>query len=157
MSDFSIALIAASLSTLGSLLTQMFSSKNSRRQTYNEKRLVALLEVRQAVEEAGGRWYAWAKACLGQDSPETCASLEERASEATHDAWYSTRVFEMYFPTMMEASQSMRDEISRRKNEAIRQVEAGGAFDNARFSSNRAVDLDEVVAKARKILGYPSV
>jgi hypothetical protein len=157
MSDFAIALIAASLSTLGSLLTQMFVSKNSRRQTYDEKRLMALLEVRQAVEEAVGRWYAWANARLGQESPEACASLQERASQATHDAWYSTRVFEMYFPTMMKSSQSMRDEISRCKDEAIRQVEAGGAFDNARFATNQTVDMDEVVAKARKILGYPSV
>jgi len=157
MSDFAIALIAASLSTLGSLLTQMFVSKNSRRQTYDEKRLVALVEVRQAVEEAVGRWYAWANARLGQESPEAYASLQERASEATHEAWYSTRVFEMYFPTLMKESQSMRDEISRCKDEANRQVEVGGVFDKAGFSSNQTVDLDEVVAKARKILGYPSV
>jgi hypothetical protein len=155
MSDLAIAVVVASLSTLGSLLVQVFMARTARRDVYDEKRLVALLDVRQAVEQAGGRWFGWASKQTRNDDPAVSAEFKELASQATHDAWYSTRVFEMYFPTMMKESQLMRDDIDRQKKLAMHQVEVTGVFDGDEFSKNRTIDMDDVVKKARKILGYP--
>jgi hypothetical protein len=155
MPDLAIAIVVASLSTLGSWLVQVHMAKTTRRDVYDEKRLVALLDVRQAVEQAGGRWFGWASKRLGNEDPEACAEFREMAEKATHDAWYATRVFEMYFPTMMKESQLMRDQISARRDLAVHQVEASGVFDGAAFADQRLIDLDAMVGKARRILGYP--
>lgn len=156
MDNLLVALLAASMSTFGSFLLQMYVSRESRRQTYDEKRLMALLDVRQEVEKAGGKWFGWASARLGGESVEVCDSFEESAGSATNDAWYATRVFEMYFPTMMKESQMMRDAILRRKSEAYRQVALGGDFDAVKMKEASDANLDAIVAKARKSLGYPT-
>lgn len=155
MSDF-LVLVAASIPVSGALIVQIYESKASRRRSYDEKRLLALLDVRKTVEEAVGRWYNWASASLGQHPKITCDAARSEAEAATHNAWYSTRAFEMFFPTMMAESQNMRDEITRCKEESMRQVGAGGTFNGAEFSSNQKIDLDAVTRKGRKILGYPS-
>lgn len=155
MSDVAVAILIASLSTLGSWLVQVYLTRTTRRDVYNEKRLVALLEVRQSVEQAGGRWYGWASKALSGGDLNEAALTREKAEQATHEAWYATRVFEMYFPTMMLESQLMRDEISRRRDLAHHQVEVTGTFNRSEFSDHRTIDLDEVVRKSRKILGYP--
>lgn len=155
MSDLGLALVVTSISTLGSLLVQVYMSRTTRRDTYDEKRLVALLDVRQAVEQAGGRWFGWASKCLAGEDPKDCDEFLDMAGQATHDAWYATRVFEMYFPTMMNESQLMRDEVTRRRDLAIHQVEVSGVFNQPAFSDQRMIDLDDVVSKARRILGYP--
>lgn len=93
---------------------------------------------------------------IGGESVEVCDSLEESAGSATNDAWYATRVFEMYFPTMMKESQMMRDAILRGKNEAHRQVALGGDFDAVKMKEASDANLDAIVAKARKSLGYPT-
>lgn len=156
MDNLLVALLAASMSTFGSFLLQMYVSRESRRQTYDEKRLMALLDVRQEVEKAEGKWFRWASVRLGGESVEVCDSLEESAGSATNDAWYATRVFEMYFPTMMKESQMMRDAILRGKNEAHRQVALGGDFDAVKMKEASDANLDAIVAKARKSLGYPT-
>lgn len=155
MSNLGLALVVTSFSTLGSLLVQVYMSRATRRDTYDEKRLMALLDVRQAVEQAGGRWYGWTSKCLAGEDPNECNLFKELAGQATHDAWYATRAFEMYFPTMMTESQLMRDELSRRRDLATHQVEVTKIFDRSAFADHRKIDLDVVVARARKILGYP--
>ena len=155
MPDVALAIIVATVSTMGSWAVQAYMAKTTRRDTYDEKRLVALLEVRQAVEQAGGRWFGWASKRLENEDPAACASFKELAEQAMHDAWYATRVFEMYFPTMMEESQLMRDEVSRHRDVATHQVEVSGVFNRSEFSDHRTISLDDVVTKARKILGYP--
>jgi hypothetical protein len=155
MPDVALAIIVASLSSLGSWLVQVYMARTTRRDSYDEKRLMALLDVRQAVEQAGGRWYGWASMRLGDEDPEACASFKEMAGQATHDAWYATRVFEMYFPTMMSESQLMRDEVTRLRDLASYQVEVTKIFDKTAFSELRTISLDDVVKKARGILGYP--
>ncbi len=160
MDNLGVAILAAGFSTLGSLLLQMYISKNSKDQRYDEKRLMALLDVRQKVEQAGGQWYGWTNARLSGLSDEECSSLENAAGSATNDAWYATRVFEMYFPTLMKESQQMRDSLLSNKAEAVRQVELGGDFDKVRIDAGwdalrNPSNLSEVVSKARKILGYP--
>lgn len=66
MDNLLVALLAASMSTFGSFLLQMYVSRESRRQTYDEKRLMALLDVRQEVEKAEGKWFRWASVRLGE-------------------------------------------------------------------------------------------
>ena len=151
-----LVLAAASIPVSGALLVQIYEAKTARRQSFDEKRLVALLDVRMSVEQAVGRWYKWAFVTLGQQPSHICEEAERDAERATHDAWYSTRSFEMFFPTMLDESQMMRDEIARCKNVSISQVKAGGDFSEEEFSNNRRIDLDAVAQKGRKILGYPN-
>lgn len=105
----------------------------------------------------GGSWFGWADWTLGNRSPVECEKQKTLADEALNKAWYATRVYEMYFPTMKPAADAMRLELSRCKNEAERQISGGGSFDGSRFSEKyHVVDLDVVVDKSRKILGFPS-
>lgn len=155
MSDIGLAIMAASLSTLGSLLLQTYVARTSRRIAYNDKRLAALLDVRQAVEIACGRWYSWAATSLNGDTSLTPDDVYLRAGEATHDGWYSTRVFEMYFPSLSEYAEDMRKEIQRYKDEAHAQVSRKGTFDPTQFSANKLIDLDDIARHGRKLLGFP--
>lgn len=147
--------MAASLSTVGSLLLQTYVARTSRRIAYDDKRLAALLDVRQAVEIACGRWYGWASVSLKGDATSSPAEVYSRAGDATHDGWYSTRVFEMYFPSLRADAEAMRKEIQRFKDEAHKQVSEGGPFEPIRFSTNKLIDLDEIAGRGRKLLGFP--
>jgi hypothetical protein len=151
-----LILLAASIPVSGALLVQIFESKTARRQSFDEKRLVALLAVRLAVEEACGRWYAYADATLNQQPSHICEEIERGAAKATHAAWYATRSFEMFFPTMLSEAQMMRDEILRCKNISISQIRARGDFNGEEFEQNKIIDLDIITQKGRKILGYPN-
>ena len=151
-----LILLAASIPVSGALLVQIYESKTARRQSYDEKRLVALLDVRLAVEKAGGRWYSWAFLTLNQQPTHICEEMEREAEGATDAAWYSTRSFEMFFPTMLSEAQMMRDEILRCKNISISQIRARGEFSREEFVENRLIDLDTITQKGRKILGYPN-
>lgn len=155
MSEFMIALLAACMSTLGSLLLQMYVARTNRRLTYDEKRLDALLNVRQLVESCGGRWFGWASAVLNGAQGQDPEHLRKNAIDAMDRAWYATRVFEMYFPTMKEDADKMRAQMKRRREVAEQQVNEGGPFDAGGFSASRLVDLDDVVHRSRQILGYP--
>ena len=151
-----LILLAASIPVSGALLVQIYESKTARRQSFDEKRLVALLDVRLAVEEACGRWYAYADATLNQQPSHICEEIERGAAKATHEAWYKTRSFEMFFPTMLRESEMMRDEIVRCKNISLSQVMARGDFSREEFTEHRIIDLNTVAQKGRKILGYPN-
>lgn len=151
-----LILLAASIPVSGALLVQIYESKTARRRSFDEKRLVALLDVRLAVEDAGGRWYGYADATLSQQPSHICEEKERSAVKATHDAWYLTRSFEMFFPTMLREAQMMRDEIVRCQNISKSQIEAHGDFSPEEFKENRIIDLDTVAQKGRKILGYPN-
>ena len=163
MKDF-LVLVAASIPVSGALLVQIYESKAARRQAYEEKRLSSLLEVHLAVEEAVGRWFRWTKESLDNEvSQSTRDRAREEAETATHRAWYSTRTFEMFFGAnqkMKELAGNMREEVERCKSAAEVQVENFKknptlAFDPAPFSSNKAVNLDEVATLGRRILGFP--
>ena len=151
-----LILLAASIPVSGALLVQIYESKTARRRSFDEKRLVALLDVRLAVEDACGRWYGYADATLSQQPSHICEEKERSAVKATHDAWYLTRSFEMFFPTMLREAQMMRDEIVRCQNISTSQIEARGDFSPEEFKENRIIDLDTVAQKGRKILGYPN-
>jgi len=151
-----LILLAASIPVSGALVVQIYESKTARRRSFDEKRLVALLDVRLTVEDACGRWYGYADATLSQQPSHICEEKERGAGKATHDAWYSTRSFEMFFPAMLREAQMMRDEIKRYRNIATSQIEARGDFSPEEFNENRIIDLDTVSQKGRKILRYPN-
>lgn len=155
MSDFFIALMAASFSTLGSLLLQMFVARTNRDLMYNDKRLASLLDVRQVVEEACGRWHGWASAVLDDERVDDPLKLRQEAGDAMHRAWFATRVFEMYFPKMTHEANSMRKMLMAYRDEAHAQVEAGGAFDPSKFDVMFTVDFDAITNSARRRLGFP--
>ena len=71
-----LILLAASIPVSGALLVQIYESKTARRRSFDEKRLVALLDVRLAVEEACGRWYGYADATLSQQPSHICEEKE---------------------------------------------------------------------------------
>jgi hypothetical protein len=158
MSDFLLALLAALMSTLGSLILQVYVSRNSRRMLFDEKRLQAVVSVRQEVEIACGRWRGWAESVLNNFDTETVASRKRVADECLHGAWYSTRVFEMYFPQLRSDADSMRQLMMAVKDEAEKQVSDKKKFDGKNFElvGSRIIDLDDVVSRARRILALPS-
>ena len=151
-----LILLAASIPVSGALLVQIYESKTARRQSFDEKRLVALLDVRLAVEKAVGRRYNWAFLTLNHQPTHICEEAEREAERATDTGWYSTRSFEMFFPTMLRESEMMRDEIVRCKNISLSQVMARGDFSREEFTEHRIIDLNTVAQKGRKILGYPN-
>lgn len=155
METFVVALVAASLSTLGSLILQMYVARTTRRLTFDDRRLSALLDVRQAVEMACGRWYGWASAVLAPASADECRDHLRRAEESMHEGWYATRVFEIYFPAMLADAQSMREEMTRYRVEAQDQVSRNEGFDGDALSAMSRVDFDDVVRRARQALGFP--
>jgi hypothetical protein len=158
MSDFLLALLAALMSTLGSLILQVYVSKNSRRMLFDEKRLQAVVSVRQEVEIACGRWRGWAESVLESFDAETVMTRKRAADECLHGAWYSTRVFEMYFPQLRSDSDLMRQLMMAVKDEAEKQVSERKKFDGKNFEhvGSRIMDLDDVVSRARKILALPA-
>ena len=158
MSDFFLALLAALMSTLGSLLLQVFVSRNSRRMLFDEKRLQAVVSVRQEVEIACGRWRGWAESVLKGFDAETVMTRKRTAEECLHGAWYSTRDFEMYFPQLRSDADSMRQMMMAIKDEAEKQVRDGKHFDGSNFDlvGSRVMNLDDAVSRARKVLALPS-
>lgn len=155
VSDFLLALLAASVSSLGALGLQMYVSRNNRKMVYDERRLEALLSVRQDVESACGHWYGWTDSVLSADGADERKRRELDADKATDRAWYSTRVYEMYFPTLKAHGEQMRDQIGRYKSVAHSLVEAGGRFDGDRFTEVYTFDFDVMVEESRKLLGFP--
>jgi hypothetical protein len=156
MSNFLLALLAASLSTFGSLVLHVYSSRENRRNIYDEKRLDALLTVRQEVESACGNWYGWADSALDGQPAHVCESRRREAGDATDRAWYSIRRYEMYFPTLKHFGQDMRKQLEGYRSAAEDMVKAGGVFDGNKFASRSLNDvLDSMVESSRKLLGYP--
>jgi len=151
-----LVLLAATIPVSGALLVQVYERRSARRQSFDEKRLVALLDARLDVERAIGRWYSWAFTTLNQQPTHICEEMEREAERATDVAWYSTRSFEMFFPTMLQEAQMMRDEIIRCKNISINQIRARDGFSGEEFERNRIIELDIISQKGRKILGYPN-
>ena len=158
MSEFGIAILAAAMSTLGSLILQVYVSRNGRRMLFDEKRLQAVVSVRQDVEIACGRWRGWAESILEKFDDVTVTSRKRNSDEALHEAWYSTRVFEMYFPQLRNEADLMRKMMLAVKDEAERQVRSGEDFNGSAFDAVglRILDLDNVVSQARKILALPA-
>lgn len=156
MSNFLLALLAASLSTFGSLVLHVYSSRENRRNIYNEKRLDALLTVRQVVESACGNWYGWADSVLNGQPAHVCESRRRAAGDATDRAWYSIRRYEMYFPTLKHFGQDMRKQLEGYRSTAENMVKAGGGFDGNKFASGSLNhDLDKIIECSRTLLGYP--
>lgn len=160
MSNFLLALLAASLSTFGSLVLHVYSSRENRRNIYNEKRLDALLAVRREVESACGNWYGWADSVLKtkpKPDPQSVRDKKrEEAETATDRAWYSIRRYEMYFPTREHFGEDMRKQLEGYRKVAEDMVDAGGVFDENKFSSGSLDDvLESMVESSRKLLGYP--
>jgi hypothetical protein len=78
-----LVLLAATIPVSGALLVQVYERRSARRQSFDEKRLVALLDARLAVERAIGRWYSWAFATLNQQPTHICEEMEREAERAT--------------------------------------------------------------------------
>jgi hypothetical protein len=160
MSKFLLALLAASLSPFGSLVLHVYSSRENRRNIYNEKRLDALLAVRREVESACGNWYGWADSVLKTkpkpDPKSVRDKKREEAETATDRAWYSIRRYEMYFPTLKDCGPDMRKQLEGYRSAAEDMVKAGGVFDGNKFESKSLNGvLDSVVERSRELLGYP--
>ncbi len=156
MSNFLIALLAASLSTFGSLVLHVYSSRDNRRNIYNEKRLDALLAVRRDVEGACGNWYGWADSVLKKKPESVQDKKREEAETATDRAWYSIRRYEMYFPTLKHLGQDMRKVLEGYRSAADDMVTAGGDFKEHQFPSGSLnTVLESMVESSRELLGYP--
>ena len=109
----------------------------------------ALDPVNPAIED-------YMRSLVSRTDQPVLTEMEREAERATDAAWYSTRSFEIFFPTMLHESQMMRDEIIRCKNISTSQIKARGDFSREEFTENRIIDLDTVTQIGRKILGYPN-
>ena len=142
------------LSTLGALLIQRISLRSEQKAQFDQKRLDAIVDVRQKIEISLGTWRGWAHVAIEKPPYEDAADRYERASASIHEAWYATRVFEIYFPDLAPQLERLRRSLGATKAIAARQVEAG-RFDAKEFeveSSGSDRVLDEVTTTARRAL-----
>jgi len=133
------------LSTLGTLLIQRISAGSEQQATFDQKRLDALVDVRQKIEISLGRWRGWAHATAHKPEFVDPKEQYELASASIHEAWYSTRVFEIYFPNMAPQLERLRSGLGTAKEIAARQVQAG-RFDPSEFEADSRV-CDEILEK----------
>jgi hypothetical protein len=157
MSDLTQSIVVASsaafLSTVGALWTQIVAARINRRNVINDKRLEALVDVRQKIEIAWGRWEGWAYVSIVHPPHEDPSERLKLAGDATHEAWYATNLFELYFPSMAPMMGEFRSSILERRSLAERQVEAQ-QFDPAAFK-NIGPSLDELTSRGRTLLKLP--
>jgi hypothetical protein len=157
MSDLAQSIIvgvtAALLSTLGGLGTQFVAAKIARNNQINDKRLDALVDVRQKIEIAWGRWEGWAYVSIVHPPNEDSSERLKLAGDATHESWYATNLFELYFPSMAPMMGEFRSSILERRSLAEKQVEAQ-QFDPAAFK-NLGPSLDELTSRGRTLLKLP--
>lgn len=142
------------LSTLGALLIQRISTRSQQQAAFDQKRLDAIVDVRQKIEISLGRWRGWAHATANGPKFVDPKEQYELASASIHEAWYSTRVFEIYFPDLAPQVERLRQGLVTAKEIAARQVEAG-RFDPSEFEvDSRVCDdiLEQITAKSRREL-----
>ncbi|MEY2740014.1 MAG: hypothetical protein RL283_116 [Actinomycetota bacterium] len=138
-------------STLGALLIQRISLRKEQEAAFDQKRLDAIVDVRQKIEISLGTWRGWAHATITRPEFEDPKERYERASRSIHEAWYATRVFEIYFPDLAPELERLRRGLGTAKDIATRQVDAG-RFDHTEFEADsRECDavLDRVTTHAR--------
>jgi len=144
---------AALLSTLGALWIQIIAAKITRRNQINDKRLDALVDARQKIEIAGGRWQGWAHVSITRPENEDAAERLALAGSATHDAWYAINVCELYFPSLTVMMSGFRDAIMTKRDIANKQV-ADNVFDSDEYKGI-GPSLEELTSQGRKLLKLP--
>ena len=150
-----VAASAALLSTVGALWTQIIAARINRRNTLDDRRLDALVDVRQKIEIAHGRWQGWAYVSVMRPDNEDPAARLELAGDAMHEAWYATNLFELYFPSMAVMMGEFRDSILRKRDIARRQVKEN-AFNPDEFK-DIGPSLDELTRRGRSLLKMPEL
>jgi len=157
MSDLTQSIVVASsaafLSTVGALWTQIVAARINRRNVINDKRLEALVDVRQKIETAYGTWRGWAHVTITAPAHEDANERYAWASKAIHEAWYSSIVFEMYFPSLTPMMREFRETMGKIKDVASNQV-ARRQFDGSEYE-NLGPSLDDLTHRARKLLKLP--
>jgi hypothetical protein len=148
-----VASSAAFLSTVGALWTQIVAARINRRNVINDKRLEALVDVRQKIETAYGTWRGWAHVTINAPAHEDANERYTWASKAIHEAWYSTIVFEMYFPSLTPMMREFRETMGKMKDIASEQI-ARRTFDGSQYE-NIGPSLDDLTNRARKLLKLP--
>lgn len=152
-----IAIGAATFSTVGAFVVQYFLAQTERKNVINDKRLEALVQMREKVEYARGYWYGWA-ALAAQPSAHYDAREKNRiADDAMNAAWYAITLFDLYFPTFRTELDQLRTQLTSAKTIALRQIE-NGTFAPDEFTRDSDVmkHLDIVVVQARAILDLPN-
>jgi len=148
-----VASSAAFLSTVGALWTQIVAARINRRNNLDDKRLDALVDVRQKIEIAYGRWQGWAHVSVTQPGNDDPVARFDLAGNATHDAWYATNLYELYFPSMAGMMGEFRNAILAKRDIAHKQV-ADNRFTPDEFK-NIGPSLDELTRQGRKLLKLP--
>ena len=151
-----VAIGAATFSTIGGFVVQFFLARMGRRDEINDKRLEALVQLREKVEYSGGAWFGWAAASHRPTEIDNIADKRRHAGDSLNDAWYAVTLFDLYFPTLRKETTKLRVRLKNAESIAHNQV-ANGVFDPNEFVTNREEngDLEMIVEEARKLLKLP--
>jgi hypothetical protein len=151
-----VAIGAATFSTLGAFVVQYFLASRERRNIINDKRLEALVQMREKAEYAGGYWYGWAASAAQKPSHYDEVEKERNASDATNAAWYAITLFDLYFPTFRPDVENLREYLLKRKELALQQIE-NEVFTPEEFDREGSLRelLEKMVVEARQILDLP--
>jgi len=149
--DILIVAVTALLTFVGATFAQFLGNRLESRRNLNERRLMAIVDLRQKVEISGGRWRGWAKVVIEGGEFEDPKVRWELASTAIHDAWYSTVIFELYFPEFEKEMELVRKGLGWERDIADSQVKSR-IFNPKEFESGQTKLISDVTRKARNSL-----
>jgi len=149
--DILIVAVTALLTFVGATFAQFLGNRLESRRNLDERRLMAIVDLRQKVEISGGRWRGWAKVVIEGGEFEDPKVRWELASTAIHDAWYSTVIFELYFPEFEKEMELVRKGLGRERDIADSQVKSR-IFNPKEFESGQTKLISDVTRKARNSL-----
>lgn len=143
--------VTALLTFVGATFAQFLGNRLESRRNLDERRLMAIVDLRQKVEISGGRWRGWAKVVIEGGEFEDPKVRWELASTAIHEAWYSTVIFELYFPEFENEMELVRKGLGRERDIADSQVKSK-IFNPKEFESGQTKLISDVTRKARNSL-----
>ena len=149
--DILIVAVTALLTFVGATFAQFLGNRLESRRNLDERRLMAIVDLRQKVEISGGRWRGWAKVVIEGGEFEDPKVRWELASTAVHDAWYSTVIFELYFPEFEKEMELVRKGLGWERDIADSQVKSR-IFNPKEFESGQTKLISDVTRKARNSL-----
>jgi len=149
--DILIVAVTALLTFVGATFAQFLGNRLESRRNLDERRLMAIVDLRQKVEISGGRWRGWAKVVIEGGEFEDPKVRWELASTAIHDAWYSTVIFELYFPEFEKEMELVRKGLGWERDIADSQVKSR-IFNPKEFESGQTKLISDVTRKARNSL-----
>jgi hypothetical protein len=151
-----VAIGAATFTTFGAFVVQYYLAKLERKNDIDDKRLEALVQMREKVEYARGYWYGWADNAAQPNAHYNEPEMSRTAADAMNAAWYAITLFDMYFPTFRQELDQLRTQLQNDTKIAERQIEEK-VFDPDEFNRDGDIvkHLDALVTAARDILDLP--